>query len=98
MNGAVEALAGKGFLVDGPVRVAVEEAPVLRLHLFDPARGHGHQRPGQVLIIDELPAFQGVDKMFLEGIGRVQDHVVPSLDHARTSAFADDRFGHQQDL
>ena len=98
VNGAVEALPGKGLLVDGSVRVAVKEAAVFRFHLLDPVCGHGHQFPSELLVVDELAAFEGVHEMFLMGIGRVENHIVSALDHARTPALADDRLGHQENF
>jgi hypothetical protein len=54
VNGAVEGLAGKRFLVHRPVRVAVEEAarPVFQLQ-HAPGRLR-HQHPRQFLIVDPL--------------------------------------------
>jgi hypothetical protein len=46
VDGAVEGLPRKGLLVDGAVRVAVEEAAPAVLQLADAGLRHRDQRPG----------------------------------------------------
>jgi hypothetical protein len=62
----IKGLAGKGFLVDGAVGVAVEEATQFVFEFVDAFYGGGHQRPGQVLIGQPLAAVDGVHEMALD--------------------------------
>src|SRR6266850_317792 len=68
VDGAVEGLSRERLLVDGAVRVAVEEAAELVLQLADAHRRGRHQQPGQLLVVEPGAAFDRVHEMALDRI------------------------------
>ena len=80
---------GEGLLVDGAVRIAVEEAAELVLQLVDALDGAGHQRPGEILVGQPFAALDGVHEMALDRVARGERDVVAALHHARAAAFAE---------
>ena len=78
-------MAGEWFLVDGAVGVAVEEAADAVFELDDAVGRIVHECPGELLVVEELAAFDRVVEVFVEGVGRVEDAVVAALDHARAT-------------
>ncbi len=92
VDGAVEALAGEGFLVDRAVGVAVEEAADA-VFQFDNAVGRiVDEGPGEFLVVQKLPAGDGVVEVLVEGVGGIEDAVVAALDHAGATRLADETF------
>ena len=85
VNGAIVALAGKGFLVDAAVRVAVEEAAVAAFQLQDAPRRLGDEGPDELLVVDPAAARQGVVEVRVEGVGGGEHGVVAALDHPRAA-------------
>src|SRR5690606_20100107 len=98
VHGAIESLAGKGFLVQGAVGIPVEEAAQLVLELMDAFDGLVHQRPCQFLVGQPFAAGDGVHEMPLSGIGLAQRRVVAALHHARAAAFAQQAFAGHGDV
>ena len=76
VHGAVEALSRERLLVDGPVRVAVEEAADLVLQLPDSLDRALDQPPREVLPRQPLAARDGVHEVALDGVLRRQRDVV----------------------
>ncbi|GBD11867.1 hypothetical protein HRbin23_01547 [bacterium HR23] len=64
VDGAVETLAGEGFLGDAPIGTAVKEAPDA-LQFVDAFGGLLDQYPGQFLVIEPGPPFEGVQEVGL---------------------------------
>ena len=92
---AVVALAGERLLVDLAVGVAVEEAAVARLELEHAAGRLVHERPGELLVVDQRAALEGVVEVRVDRVGRCQHRVVAALDHPRASGPAEQAFdGH----
>ncbi len=89
VDGAVEGLAGEGFLMDRAVGIAVEEAAELGLELTDATLRPGDEGPGEVLLVEPLAAVDRVHEMPLGGIAGRQRHVVAALHHAGAAAFAE---------
>ena len=66
VDGAVESLPGKGLLVHGAVRIAIEETAEFGLQFAD-ALGRGlDQEPGEVLVVEPAAAFDRVHEMALD--------------------------------
>ena len=95
---AVEGLTGKGFLMDGAVRVAIKKAAQLVLEFADTLHCGGHQGPGQVLIGQPLAALDRVHEVPLDRVTLGQGHVVAALHHARAARFAKKAFDCHCDL
>ena len=87
-----------GFLMNGPVRIAIEQAARLVFELDDAPRSLLDQFPGQFLVVDPRAAFDGVGEMPIERIGRIQHGVVPALHHARAAALSEQSFDGDHDL
>jgi hypothetical protein len=94
----VEALAGKGLLVEAAVGVAVEEAAELVLQLLDSFDGAFHQPPGQVLTRQPFAADDGVHEVPLQGVARGERDVVAALDHTGAAALAEQSLDGDGDL
>jgi hypothetical protein len=92
VNGAVEALAGERFLMDRAIGIAVEEAADAVLKLDDSVGRIVHEGPGELLVVEELAAFDRVVEMLVEGISRVENAVVTALHHPRATGLADEAF------
>src|SRR5690606_34744179 len=95
---AIEALPGEGLLVNGAVGVAVEEAAELVLQLPYTLYRDGHERPGELLVVQPLPAFDGVHEVALDRVLGRQRHVVAALNHARAAALAEQPFDRDGDI
>jgi len=95
---AVEGLAGEGLLVDRAVGVAVEEAAELVFQLADAHLRLGHQRPGEVLVVEPAAALDRVHEMALGRIAGGKRHVVAALHHAGAAALAEQAFDRDGDV
>jgi len=84
----VESLAGKGLVMQRPVRVAVKETADLVLQLPHPDHRGLAEPPGHLLVRQPLAAGDGIHEMTFDGIAGRQGHVVAALDHARAAAFS----------
>src|SRR5262249_1319327 len=80
--------AGEGFLMDGAVGVAVEEAAELVFQLVDSFDGERHQLPGEILVRQPLAALDRVHEVALDRVFLGERDVVTALHHARAAAFA----------
>jgi hypothetical protein len=89
VDGAVEGLSRESLLVDRAVRVAVEEAAPAILELTDALLRDGHERPGEVLVVQPGAAMDGVHEVALGGILRREGHIVAALHHAGAAGFAE---------
>ena len=89
---AIEALAGERFLVDGAVRIAIEQAADAVFELDDAVGRIVDECPSEFLVVEELAAFDRVVEVFVEGVGRVEYAVVAALDHSRAAGLADEAF------
>ena len=98
MHGAVEALPRERLLVDGPVRVAVEEAADLVLQLADALHRTFDQPPRQILPRQPLAADDGVHEVALDGVLGGDRDVVAALHHARASGLAEQPLDRHRDL
>ena len=99
MHRPVVGLPGERLQVDRAVRVAIEEAAELVLELVDALDGGRDQGPGELLIVEPLPALDGVHEMALDRIAGPDRDVVPALHHPRAAALpqqALDRHGDVQ--
>ncbi len=57
-----------------------------------------NQTPGQLLIIYKGSPFQGVRKVLFQRIVLIQHHIETALNHAATSALANQAFRGQNDF
>src|SRR5262249_14237331 len=92
VDGAVEGLSGERLLVDGAVRIAVEEAAEFVLQLANAHRRGRHQQPGEILVVEPGAALDRVHEMALDRILLGERHVVAALHHAGAAAFAEQAF------
>src|SRR3989441_945213 len=81
----VVALAGEGLLVDPALARPVEEAAVAPLELERAAGRLGHERPDELLVVDEATARERVHEVRLDRVGLGEDRVVAALHHARAA-------------
>ena len=65
MGGAVKALAGKGFLMQCAVGIAVKKAAQFILEFLDPFNRGLAQAPGKILPRQPFPADDGIHEMAL---------------------------------
>ena len=98
VDGAVERLPRKGFLVDAAIRRPIEHAADLVLQLPDNAGRILHQRPRQVLIIQESTAAHRVLEVRLHRIHFIERDVVPTLHHAGATALAEHPFRNEENF
>ena len=89
VHGAVERLPRERLLVDGAVRVAIEEAAEFVLEFADAARRGLDQLPGELLVVEPAAALDGVHEVALDRIVRRERDVVAALHHAGAAAFAE---------
>src|SRR5215813_1693891 len=82
VNRSVVRLAGERLLVDAPVGMPNEEAPVTALQLQHPPRRCGDKRPHELLVVDPSAAYHCVEKVGVDGVGLREHGVVAALDHA----------------
>src|SRR5688572_32145045 len=75
VHGAVERLAGKGFLVDRAIFVAIKETSDFVFQFEDSLRGIFNQNPGKLLIVEVGSAPYRILEMPFQRIGRVEDCV-----------------------
>ena len=87
VDGTVETLAREGFLENVPLAIPVEEAPQT-LQFGDNLGRLVDQYPGQLLVIDERAAPDGVVEVLFKGVLRVQHRVIAALDHSSATALA----------
>src|SRR5207249_1425007 len=95
---AIEQLAGERLLMDHAATVAVEEAAISVLQLDDAHGSLVDQDPGQLLVVDEAAAFYRIGEVHLEGVARVEDGVVATLDHAGAAALGDEALDDDGDI
>src|SRR4029079_18986346 len=76
--------------VDRAVRIAIEIAAEAILELDDPLGRLRDEEPRELLVVDHGAAAQRVVVLLVERGVRMQHHVVAALNHARTSALADE--------
>ena len=98
MNRPVKRLACKRFLMNLPIVSAIKETSNLDLQFVNRLRGITHQSPGQILIIYESAALEGVFKMFFQGVFFIQDHIKPTLNHPAAPTLPYQSFGCHDDL
>src|SRR5437870_3682954 len=97
MNRTIEGLAGERLLVNAAVGATIEEAADNGLELIDHRWRVADERVGELLVVDELSTLERVGEMFVQGISRIENGVVPALHHARAAAFANQPFGSKDD-
>ena len=98
VHGAVEGLPGKGLLMHGAVRIAVEEAAELGFQFTNAFRRRAHQKPSEVLVVEPAAALDRVHEMALDRIlGRERD-IVAALHHAGAAAFSEQAFHRDGDV
>ena len=95
MDCAVKALPGESFLMQRAIGVAVKEAAEFIFKLMDTLNSGCHQPPGEILIGQPFAADNGVHEVTLNGIRRVQRHIVATLHHPGAAAFADQSLDRQ---
>ena len=95
---AVERLTGERLLVDVSVVAAVEEDAEAGLQLGDHARRVAHQRPGELLVVEELAALDGVAEVQRHRVARVEHDVEAALHEPRAAALADQALGRHDDV
>ena len=98
VHGAIEALAGKRLLVEGPVRIAVEEAPDLVLELTDALDRALDQPPRQILPGQPFAADDGIHEVAFDGVLRSDRDVVAPLHHACAAGLAEQPLDRHRDL
>ena len=89
VDGAVVGLSRERLLVDAALGRAIEEAAVPGLELEHAARGLAHERPHELLVVDEPAALQRVEHVRVVRIGWREDRVVPALHHPRAAGAAE---------
>ena len=89
MHGAIEGLARERLLMNGAVRIAVEEAADVVFKLADTRRRGADQQPGELLVVEPGTALDRVHEMALDGVVRGERDVVAALHHARAAALAE---------
>ena len=94
----VERLPGERLLVDGPVRVAIEEAPELVLQLADSLDRARHELPRELLVRQPCAALDRVHEVPLDRVARRERDVVAALDHARAAALAEEALHRDGDV
>ncbi len=98
VDGAIEGLSGERFLMDRPVGIAVEETAELVFEFADAGLRAGHQRPGEVLVIQPLAALDRVHEVSLDRIAGCERNVVSALNHARAAGFSEQALDRNRDL
>ena len=81
-----------------PSASAVEEAADARLELVDDARRVVDERPGELLVVEELAALERVLEMQIDRVARIEHGVVAALDHPRAAGPADRALADDGDL
>src|SRR5207247_4791886 len=90
--------ARKCLLMDAPVWPAVEQTADFVFQLPDDARSIFHQGPGQLLVVEKSPPFDGVFEVRLDRVLWIEHDVIAALDHPSAAALAEHAFGDQRDV
>ena len=98
MDRAIEGLTSESFLMDRPVRRAIEENPGLRLELADDLGCVGDQRPGKFLIVEVRAAFERIDEVAFDRIAGLEHRVEPALHQTRATALPDQALRDHDDV
>ncbi len=97
VHGAVVALAGEWLLMNASRRRAIEQAAVPGLELQHAGGRLRHQRPHELLVVDEAAASQRVAQMRLERVGLGQHGVVAALHHSSAARAAEESLHDNRD-
>src|SRR5437899_472840 len=97
MHSTVEGLSCERFLMNGAVRIAVEQAADAILQFDDPLGSLFHKSPGERLIVDPTTPRHGIAKMLVKGIRRVEHAVIAALHHPCAAALPEQAFHRNDD-
>src|SRR5579872_4783762 len=98
MDGAIEGLSRKCFLMNRSVGTTIEEDADLRLQFADDFRRIGDERPRQILIVEKSAAFDRVEEMLFDRVLGVERCVEAALDETSATALSDETLGDDDDL
>ncbi len=98
VDGAIETLPRKSFLVNLSIGGAIEHTTDAIFQLANDLRRVLHEVPREVLVVDIAAAFDRVLEMRLDRVLGIERDIIAALHHARAAAFAEHPLAHEQNI